>query len=71
MDQPALFPPPGIISNLIGPYTLNPYNRITTAICIVATGVVVALRLYIKQWIVKRLDWEDGKKDLTGAIRGR
>ncbi|KAL8784287.1 MAG: hypothetical protein Q9213_004045 [Squamulea squamosa] len=57
--DPALTPPPGVIPNFQDPFTLRPYWIVTTALSTLATGILLALRLYTKIVIVKQLRWED------------
>lgn len=45
-SQPGLAPPPGITPDFSGPYTLQPYQALTTVVCIVLTTVLVTARLY-------------------------
>lgn len=55
----ALTPPPGVIPDFHDPFTLRPYWVVTAALGLLFTGLFLALRLYTKISIVKRLRWED------------
>lgn len=63
MDQPAVPPPPGQVSDFNAPNTLQKWNVLCQVVCLVASSVVVALRLYTKLRIVDtmRLGLEDCK----------
>ena len=61
-NAPGLTPPSGVTPNFDGPYTLEPYQKLTVAPCIVVTTVMVAARLYTKICIIKALKWEDCKE---------
>ena len=43
---PGLAPPPGVISDLTSPYTLQPYQTLTAVACGILTTVLVVARLY-------------------------
>ncbi|KAL8768286.1 MAG: hypothetical protein Q9209_005425 [Squamulea sp. 1 TL-2023] len=57
--DPASTPPPGVIPDFQDPFTLRPYWIVTAALGLVATGIFLALRLYTKIVVVKKLRWED------------
>ena len=55
----ALTPPPGVIPDFQDPFTLRPYWIVTAALGLLVPGFFLALRLYTKIKIVKKLRWED------------
>ena len=55
----GLSPPPGVAPNLTDPYTLHPFQALTIAQCIIVTTIVVLARLYTKQYVIKKRNWED------------
>ena len=57
--DPALTPPPGIIPDFQDPFTIRPYWIVTAALGLLLSGLFLALRLYTKIKIVKKLRWED------------
>lgn len=57
--EPGLAPPPGVTPDFTSPYTLQPYQTLTVAGCIIVTSVMVAARLYTKVYVMKALKWED------------
>lgn len=59
--SPALKPPPGIVPDFDGPFTLEPYSITTCALCIGLTTTLVLARMYTKVRIVKKVLWEDCK----------
>ncbi|KAL8851619.1 MAG: hypothetical protein Q9221_003456 [Calogaya cf. arnoldii] len=65
--DPALTPPPGVIPDLQDPFSLRPYWLVATALGLGASGILLALRLYTKIVIVKRLRWEDSIEGNAGA----
>ena len=56
---PGLDPPAGVIPTFHQPYTLLPYAEVTIALCGIITTFLVAARLYVKIFILKKLLWED------------
>lgn len=44
-DAPGLAAPPGTTSRFDEPFTLQPYNTLTTGLCTIATTVMLAARL--------------------------
>ncbi|CAD6591391.1 MAG: hypothetical protein ASARMPREDX12_005148 [Alectoria sarmentosa] len=58
-NQPALAPPPGVPAEFFSPFTLRPYQALTIVASVLTTTVMVAARLYTKNFIVKALKWED------------
>ena len=61
LDQPGLAPPPGVTPNFNDPFSLQPYNILTIAICFALTTPSVAARLYTRYFIIKSVGWEDCK----------
>ncbi|KAL6720661.1 hypothetical protein ACLMJK_002586 [Lecanora helva] len=57
--SPALEPPPGVTPDFYDPFTLEPYNIVTVALCAALTSVLVIARVYTKVRIVKSMLWED------------
>ena len=55
----AAVPPPGIIPDFQDPFSVRPYWIMTTAVGLVCTGIILALRMYTKIVIVKKCRWED------------
>lgn len=49
MDEPALAPPLGVISDFVDPYTLKPVLVITTAIYITLTTFGIGARLAVRK----------------------
>ena len=66
--DPALTPPPGIIPDFQDPFTLRPYWIVTTALGLLGSGFFLALRLYTKIAVVKRLRWEDCRLPPSDSI---
>ena len=60
-SQPGLTPPPNVVPNFGNIYTLEPYQTMTIAACIIMTTVLVFARIYTKRFILKSLVWEDCK----------
>ena len=58
-DVPPLAPPHGITPDLTSPYTLQPYQVLTVILCIIATTLAVAARMYTKLRVMKIVTWED------------
>ena len=59
MPLAGLSSPPGVVPNFTDPYTLRPFQALTIAQCIIVTTVVVLARLYTKQYLIKKRNWED------------
>ena len=57
--DPALPPPAGVVPDFRDPFSLRPYNNVSTSLSLVITGFFIVLRLYTKIRIVKQLRWED------------
>lgn len=60
-NDPGLEPPPGVTPDFESPYTLQPYQALTVAACIILTTVMVVARLFTKIKIIKAVKWEDCK----------
>ncbi|CAO1604355.1 ribosomal protein L36 [Xanthoria calcicola] len=58
-SQPGLPPPPGVIPNFQDAYTLHSFHAMTIAQCIIITTLAVSARLYTKQFVIKKRNWED------------
>ena len=58
-DDPGLAPPPGVSPYFYSPFTLQPYNAVTIAGCTIVTTIMVLARMYTKQFVLKKLNWED------------
>ena len=57
--HPALTPPPGVIPDFQGPYTLKPYTDLTIAGGIIITTCLVGARMFVKARVVRKFLWED------------
>ncbi len=55
----ALKPPPGVVPDFQDPFTVRPYWIVTSSLGLVAASILLALRLYTKIVVVKKLRWED------------
>ena len=66
----ALKPPPGVIPDFQDPFTVRPYWTLTASLGLVATGIVLALRMYTKIAIVKKCRLEDCKFMLVYSHSG-
>lgn len=60
-NQPGLAPPPGVTPDFESPFSLQPYQAVVVAACIILTTVLVGARLYTKARIVRAVVWEDCK----------
>ena len=56
---PALEPPPGVIPNLIDPYTRGPLLLALTAVSIGIMFLFVIARFYYKICIQRKSSWDD------------
>ncbi len=61
MIQPGLTPPSGVVSNLIDPYSDEDMIKLTLALCLSASTILVWTRLYTKMFISRFVGWEDCK----------
>lgn len=57
LDLPALAPPPGVTSNLVNPDNLAAPGLAVLQLCLAI--LVVTMRLYTKQFIVRKMMIED------------
>ena len=60
--RPGLTPPPGVIPTFSDPFSMQPYQVLTVAACIITTTLLVAARMYTKMFIMKSTVWEDCKQ---------
>lgn len=56
---PASPPPAGQHSNLVNPYSLQPYLVATCVICLTFTVLAISARTFVKSYILKNIQWED------------
>lgn len=68
MSGPGLPAPPGEVVDFVQPFTLQPYQILTVAGCVIFTTVAVAARLVTKIFVIKRLNWEDCKSRDYAAV---
>lgn len=56
----GLAPPPGVVPAINDdPFTINTYQKVAVAGCIISTTVLVVGRMYAKRYIMRSLVWED------------
>ena len=56
---PPLEAPPGQSSNLVNPYSLQSWLVATSVICLVILVLSIAARLFVKGYILKKVQLED------------
>ena len=61
MNGPGLPPPEGVIPNFDNPYNYQSLVLMTLVVCFTISTTFVALRMYIRVFLVKSLQWEDCK----------
>ena len=54
--QPEVAPPPGVALHFEDPFTLQLYQSIVVAGCIIYTTLAVIARMFTKILVIKRLD---------------
>lgn len=59
LDSPALVPPGGVKPNFVNPPNLNTVFYVTILSCLVLPTVVLAVRLYTKACIIRKVVLED------------
>ena len=57
--QPGLPPPAGVKPYFESPFTLQPYQSVTVAGCIIYTSLLVFARMVTKVYVIKKLNLED------------
>ena len=62
---PSWKPPPGQTSNLRNPYSLQSYLVATSAICLTLLVFSIAARLFVKGYILKKIQLEDCKAHIS------
>jgi hypothetical protein len=58
---PAMTAPPGLVSNLIDPPSQGYVTIVVLTVSLVLTTVLVAERMYVRQYITRSLWWDDCK----------
>jgi hypothetical protein len=58
-DTPASKPPPGIKSNFVNPPNHAKLGWGTIGACLAVTTFVVLSRMYVKMFMVKKMNWDD------------
>ena len=56
---PASPPPAGQQSNLVDPYSLQPYLVATCVICLRLIVLAVSARTFVKVYLLKKVQWDD------------
>ena len=56
---PSIKPPLGHTSNLVNPYSLQSWLVATSVICLVVLVLSIAARLFVKGYILKKIQLED------------
>ena len=64
LDDPLLDPPPGVVSNLQNPYSLQKYDIICQTICLTVATSLLCIRLYTKWRVLHSL----GRDDWTSIV---
>ena len=59
MNYPGAVPPPGVIPNLVNPYSRGKDIIIVGSILLAIMSVFVTLRYYTKAFIIKSATWDD------------
>jgi hypothetical protein len=59
LDMPALAPPPGVVPNFIDPPTNRAAIFVVFVTCLVIMTLAVAIRMYTKIFMLKKLAIED------------
>lgn len=60
-NSPSIPPPPGVTPCFDDPFTLKPYHSLTVAAAAISTTVLLAARLYTKQFLLRRINLEDSQ----------
>lgn len=59
LNGPAMEPPPGIEPNFVNPSDLKTENLIVVTLCLVASTLVVGMRMWTKTRLVRKVVLED------------
>ena len=59
LQLPALTPPPGVIPNFAHPMDRGPVLTIVNGILLALMMIFIALRVYTKLAIVRKISWDD------------
>lgn len=62
-ELPGMNPPPGVVSNLINPPTMQNLNLICQVACLSVSTACVLIRMYTKIFVDGSHGWEDCKLD--------
>jgi hypothetical protein len=59
LEGPAMMPPPGVQPNFVNPTNMKTEGRILVVFCLIASTLVVSMRMWTKTRLVRKVVLED------------
>ena len=59
LDEPAIYPPPGVASTLDSPPNIDTVCYLTFSLCVGFASLAVAMRIYTKHFLIHSITSED------------